>query len=113
MSYDAVLSVDGNPINGTYRVTLGNALTSLVGLGIPVTAGTMNAVAVLVSVETQNARVCPGKSVGGAALGHVMASGASGVFRGTANVAALKLGNSAAGSNAVVEVTVYFYWPMI
>src|SRR3972149_747530 len=107
MSYDAVLSVDGNPINGTYRVTLGNALTTLVGLGIPITAGDMKAIGVMVSIETQNARVCPGASVGGA-LGHVMSSGVSGIFRGQANVASLKLGTAAAGSNAVVEVTVYF-----
>lgn len=106
MSYDAILSVEGNPINGQYRVTLSNSQTSLTDLGIPITAGSQRAVGVLISVETQNARVLFGPA--NLALGHVMASGASGVFRGAKTVESIKLGNSAAGSNAVVEVTPFF-----
>ena len=106
MSYDAILSVDGNP-KGTYRKTLGNALTSLSGLGIPVTDGDMRAVAVLVSVETQDARISYGPSVGGA-LGHKLAVGSSDFVKGQISAEDILLGNAAAGSNAVVEVSVFF-----
>jgi hypothetical protein len=106
MSYDATLSVDGNP-KATYRVTLGNALATLPSLGIPVTDGDMNAVAVLISVETQDARICYGNSVGGA-LGHKLAVGSSDFVKGSFSANDILLGNAASGSNAVVEVSVFF-----
>jgi len=106
MSYDAVLPVDGNP-KGTYRVTLGNALTSLPNLGIPVTDGTMKAVAVLVSVETYDARICYGEKLNNA-LGHKLAVGSSDFVKGQFNANDILLGNATAGSNAVVEVSVFF-----
>ena len=106
MSYDAILSVDGHP-KATYRVTLGNTLTSLPDLGIPITDGSMRAVAILVSVETQDARICYGKSVG-ASIGHKLAVGSSDFVKGSFAADDILLGNAAAGSNAVVEVSVFF-----
>lgn len=107
MAYDTVLSISGDPLDGTYRVTLGNAPATLAALGIPIVVGSMKAVGALVTIETQDARVLYGTSKSGA-LGHVMAVGASGEFQGYKAVESLKLGNSASGSNAVAEVTVFF-----
>ena len=106
MSYDAVLAVQGNPINGSHRVTLSNAQLSLTDRGIPITKGDMKAVGVLISVETYDARILFGTA--NLALGHVLAVGSSGNFNGAKAVESIKIGNKTAGSNAVVEVTVFF-----
>jgi hypothetical protein len=106
--YGSTINVDGNPVYGTYKVTLGDALASLASLGVPLEIPDTGekAVSVLMSIETNDARISFGAT--GGSTGHVIAVGASYSMDGQAAVKAALLGNSAAGSNAVAQITLYF-----
>jgi len=101
--------VVGTPVDNTFKATLGDTATSLQTLveaaGITWLRNGQPPQGVLLSIETNDARV--GVTGIGAAgtVGHVFAVGSSWHLAGAGFLDALKLCNSAAGSNAVVQIT--------
>jgi hypothetical protein len=105
MSYSGIISIDGNPANGTIAVSGGDTLQTLTELGIPVALGNgERCVSVFVSVESNPARF----GFGGGAAGHVIATGGSVVVRGGAAINALRLSNATGGSTATIQITPYY-----
>ncbi len=104
MPYDATITTHGDP-GDTYRVTGVDVAKSLADYGIPVTRGGDPAVAVLVSAETQAARIKFGTANG---TGHSIATAGSYFGCGPQVVKNLKIGNAATGSAAALEITVFF-----
>ena len=105
MSYNATISTHGDP-GETYSVTGVDAAKSIADYSIPVTrADNSKAVAVLISVETQDARIKWGSQP---SAGHVVASGGSYMGYGPEVVKKLKVGNATAGSNAALKITCFF-----
>lgn len=105
MPYDSMLSTHGDP-EDTYRITCADVPKSLSDYGIPlVREDGVPAIAVLISVETNAARIKWGAKNG---QGHPIAANGNYMGYGQSNVKKLKLGNSTVSSNAVAEVTVYF-----
>ena len=105
MPYDSTVSTHGDP-GETYSVTGVDAAKSIADYGVPTTLdnGTI-AVAVLISVETQDARIKWGSQP---SAGHVVASGGSYMGYGPEVVRKLKVGNATAGSNAALNITCFF-----
>ena len=66
------------------------------------------AVAVFVTVETNDARVAFGGADASAGTGHVFSSGDSFRITGHANISAMKIANATAGSNTKIIYTVEF-----
>ncbi len=104
MPYESVLSTHGDP-GDTYSVTGTDAAQSLADYGIPITRGDgAPAIAVLVSVETNAARI----RWGDRATGHSVAAAGSYMGYGQQVVKRLKVGNAAASSNAALQITCFF-----
>ena len=109
MSYTSVLSVSGDP-GLTVKYTFGdNTAKNVYEMGIDDLGNGQKPVAVFVTCETQAARWGFGASspIAGSS-GHVLASAGSVAIVGAAAVAKLKFCNSAAGSNAVLQITPFF-----
>ncbi len=103
--YDTALSTHGDP-GDTYRVTGVDAAKTLAEYGIPITRPDNSpAVSVLISVETNAARLKFGPGTG---TGHSVAVAGSYMGYGPQVVKKLKVGNAAAGSAAALEITVFF-----
>ena len=103
--YDSFISSHGDP-GDTYSVTGVDEAKTLAEYGIPVALenGTL-AVAVLISVETNAARI---KWGGQASAGHSIATAGSYMGYGTEVVRKLKVGNATASSNAALKITCFF-----
>jgi hypothetical protein len=104
--YGSVINVDGNPILGSFTVSLADAFASLADLGVPLSLPDTGekAVSALISIETQDARV----SFGGSGAGHVIATDASYSCDGPAAISAMRLANATAGSNSTAQITPFF-----
>lgn len=104
--YGSTVNVDGNPYYGTFTVSLGNDFASLASLGIPISIPDTGekVVSVLLSIETQNARI----SFGGTGTGHVIAKDSSYSCDGQAALATMRLANATSGSVATAQITPFF-----
>ena len=102
--YDAVISNCGSP-GTTIEATGTDVAQLLTGYGVDITRGGYPAIAVLVTVETNAARIKFGPSAG---KGHVIAAAGSYMGYGPEVVKALKICNATAASAATLQITPFF-----
>jgi hypothetical protein len=103
--YNGIFAIHGDP-DETYSVTGVDAAKSLSEYGIRIAQPNgAPAVAVLISVETNAARI---KWGGRDSNGHKIAADGSYMGYGTEVVKKLKVGNAAASSNATLRITCFF-----
>lgn len=103
--YSGVLATHGDP-GDTLTITGVDAAKTLAEYNISVKqANGMPAIAVLITVEGNNARF---KFGDGASVGHLILVNGSYMGFGPQVVKNLKIGNATAGSNATIYVTVFF-----
>lgn len=105
MPTDGVRSMNG-PIYGPEKFTLTNAQQTLTELGVDIGSGQLAASAVIVTCETNDARWGTTQIIAADAAGHVLKADDSLRLVGFENVRNLRLCNAAAGSNAVVQISV-------
>ena len=102
--YDSVISNAGSP-GTTVEATGADVPKLLTAYGVEITRGGYPAIAVLVTVETNAARI---KFGSGVAAGHVVAAAGSYMGYGPEVVKGLKIGNATAASNATLQITPFF-----
>lgn len=101
--------VMGTPVDNTFKATLDNTAQSIKTLataaGITWTQSGRDPNGVLITVETNAARTGTGNISAASTTGHLIAVGGSWRIPGTGYINASYLCNAAAGSNAVVQIT--------
>ena len=101
--------VMGTPVDNTFKATLTDAAQSIQTLaaaaGITWTQSGRDPNGVTVSVEKNAARYGTGNITAASTTGHLMAVGTLWRFPSAGYINALYLCNAAAGSNAVVQIT--------
>lgn len=101
--------VMGTPVDNTFKATLTDAAQSIktlaVAAGITWTQSGRDPSGVLITVETNAARTGTANVAASGTVGHLIAVGGSWRIPGTGYINASYLCNAAAGSNAVVQIT--------
>lgn len=104
-----VFAGQGTVVDNTFKATLGNTAQSFQTLaeaaGITWLQYGRPPQAVIVSIETNDARWGGTGTAATGTVGHVLAVGASARFSGAGIVSTTKLCNATAGSNAVAQIT--------